>query len=283
MLTESELIINPNGTVYHLGIAPHQVAPLIIAVGDPDRVPLISQYFDNIDYQNNCREFVTHTGSIKGQSITVISSGMGTDNIEILMTELDILFNYDLTTRQRKPKHQSFTLVRVGTSGALQPDLPLDSFIVSEKAIGLDTLGAFYNIHSNKQQKDLLTAFREHTNLSFMPYTAAASAPLLKKFDGWAKGITLTCPGFYAPQGRVIQPVSLRANLVESYQSFNYQNQRVTNLEMETAGYYAFGQMLNHHVLSVSALLANRSNGQFSQTPRETVEKLIREVLQVLT
>ncbi|WP_038029415.1 nucleoside phosphorylase [Thermonema rossianum] len=273
----SELIVNPDGSIYHLGLRPEQLADTVIVVGDPERVPMISRHFEKIEYRLHKREFVTHTGSYRGVRMTVISSGMGTDNVEILMTELDALANIDLEKRLPKSNPQRLRIVRVGTSGSIQAGVPVGSLLASAVGVGIDTLMCFYDYDTPKEQqlKAAMQQLQQHLALPFEPYAAPASPALLELFSGLTQGVTLTCPGFYAPQGRELRAPARLKNWVQRLQSFEYEGLRLTNLEMETAGYYAMAQLLGHDMISLNAILADRTNGIFAEKPKEVVEELI--------
>jgi uridine phosphorylase len=280
-ISPSELVLNPDNTVYHLGLSPDQISDTIVTVGDPDRVSKITRHFSRIEHKINKREFVTHTGYYKGKRLTVMSTGMGTDNIEILMMELDALVNIDLSLRVVKKEHKSLNIVRLGTSGSLQADIPVGSQLVSDYAIGMDALMFFYNLNNTQEETDFSTALHDTGELPFKPYVVRGSQTLLEKvgFD-MIRGNTLTSPGFYAPQGRQVRATLRLPNMVEALSRFRFQDRKLTNFEMETSGYYAMGKILGHEVLSVNAILANRINNEFSSTPDEVVEQLIGKVLE---
>ncbi|MBN3581131.1 nucleoside phosphorylase [Algoriphagus aestuarii] len=279
-LPESELILNADGSVYHLHLKPENLASLVFTVGDPDRVSLVSKYFDSIDFKTQKREFVTHTGKIGGKKITVISTGMGTDNIEILMTELDALVNVDLKTRLVKPQHTKLQIIRLGTSGAMQENIPVGSLLASDKAIGLDTLMQFYPELAGSQEWGYY--LKEKMSLGFTPYQTAASELLLKRLnDDFLKGITLTCPGFYGPQGREIRLKPKLDQMIERLSELEIGGNRLSNFEMETAGYYAMGELLGHEMLSLNAIVANRITGEFDKKAEKTVDNLIHTALKL--
>ncbi len=279
-IPESELILNEDGSIYHLHLYPDQIGDLIFTVGDPDRVAEVSKYFDSLDFQNSKREFVTHSGRIGGRKVSAMSTGMGTDNVEIFMNELDALVNIDLENRTIKKELTQLQIVRLGTSGAIQPNIPVGSLLLSEKAIGIDTMMNFYPDSSKNQ--DLARAFKEFLKLDFTPYQTEASLALSAKANqGFIQGITLTAPGFYAPQGREIRYSTKISDYAQKIQEFEYGGQSITNLEMETAGYYALGELLGHEVLSLNAILANRALGTFDSNPSRTVEKLIEKALSI--
>jgi len=280
-IPESELILNADGSVYHLHLKPENLASFVFTVGDPDRVPLVSQYFDEIEFQTRKREFVTHTGRIDGERVTVMSTGMGTDNIEIFMTELDALVNIDLEARTLKPTHRSLQIVRIGTSGAMQSDIPVGSLLASSKAVGMDTLMQFYPMLNSSQVWG--EAIRQKLKLGFTPYQAEASSKLLSRLGPeFLKGITLTCPGFYAPQGRTVKLKPTIDQMLDRLAAMEIEGERLTNFEMETAGYYAMGALLGHQVLSLNAIVANRKLKEFDKEAEKTVDSLIRAALKLL-
>lgn len=281
IIPPSELILNPDGSVYHLGLRPEHLAPLVLTVGDPDRVAMVSKYFDAIALTTQRREFCTHVGRIGSQPLMVLSSGMGTDNVEILMTELDALANVDLTTRQVKKEHTCLRIIRIGTSGALQKDIPLDSHLVSDYAFGLDTLMQFYrDTDVSLHDRALAEQLRQHLSLGFTPYVKRGSDTLRQALaQDMLTGHTVTCPGFYAPQGRSVRAQPLQPGLLQNMAAFRWGEQRLTNFEMETAGYYALGRLLGHQVASTSAIVVNRVTQQFSERAAQTTDALIQKVL----
>ena len=277
-IPESELILHPDGSVFHLRLLPKQLGDIVFTVGDPDRVATVSQHLDQIDFKLQNREFITHTGWKNGHHVSVISTGMGTDNIEILMTELDALVNVDLQTRQVKEKKTSLQIIRIGTSGSLQEDLPTGTLLASEIAIGMDTLMAYYPELSGPQ--NFGQAIQAELGLSFRPYQAAASTKLLGMLDASIpRGITLTCPGFYAPQGREVRLKPRFEQLIERLAALRVEGRYLTNFEMETAGYYAMGELLGHDVLSLNAILVNRPLKKFAADGEKTVERAIQTAL----
>lgn len=281
-IPESELILNSDGSIYHLHLKPENLASTVFTVGDPDRVGLVSKYFDQIDFKTSKREFVTHTGWKNGQRLTVMSTGMGTDNIEILMTELDALVNVDLSTRETKAEKTSLQIIRIGTSGSMQEDIPVGSLLASEIGIGMDTLMAYYPELSGDQS--LAELVRTELGLSFLPYQAAASSTLLEKLDqDFIKGVTLTCPGFYAPQGREVRLKPRFDQMIDRLSGLKIDGKRLTNFEMETAGYYAMGELLGHRMLSLNAIVANRPLGQFDRDAEKTVDRLIQSALEFIS
>jgi uridine phosphorylase len=281
-IPETELILHPDGSVYHLRLRPEQLGNLVFTVGDPDRVPTVSRHLDQIDLKLQNREFITHTGWKNGKRVSVISTGMGTDNIEILMTELDALVNVDLQTREVKSQKTSLQIIRIGTSGSLQEDIPTGSLLASELAIGMDTLMAYYPPLSGTQ--DLAQAIQAELGLTFRPYQAAASRLLLDKLSPEIlRGVTLTCPGFYAPQGREVRLKPRFDHMIERLAALRAQGRYLTNFEMETAGYYALGELLGHEVLSLNAILANRPLKKFDAAGEKTVERAIETALASFT
>lgn len=279
IIAESELILNSDGSVYHLHLKPEDLASTIFTVGDPDRVPMVSRLFDSIEFKTAKREFVTHTGYVGKSRVTVMSTGMGTDNIEILMTELDALVNIDLATRQEKETKKSLRVIRLGTSGAMQADIPVGSMLASKKAIGLDTLFQFYpNIPTDQ---GLAVEVQKLLNLSFRPYEANASKILLDSLpESFLHGVTLTAPGFYAPQGREVRLKPRIGGMMDKLASLRVAGERLTNFEMETAGYYGLGSLLGHEMLSLNAIVVNRVTQEFDKKAEKTMKKLIQAALE---
>ncbi len=285
-IAESELIINNRGAIYHLDLRPEELAPIIFTVGDPDRVSAVSKHFDSIEHKSHHREFVSHTGYIGKKRVTVVSTGIGTDNIDIVLNELDALANIDLAARTIKSQPVVLTIIRMGTSGSLQKDIPVDSFVASTHGLGIDNLLNFYRHEENDEEKALMQSFSTQTQLhqrQAQPYISAASATLLKHFvEGFHRGITVTCPGFYGPQGRVLRLGLSQPELIDRLTGFSYGPHRITNFEMETAGIYGLGRLLGHHCLSLSAIVANRIAKSFSADGNAAVEKLIRTTLEIV-
>jgi len=280
VIPESELIINKDGSVYRLNLLPEHISDTIITVGDPDRVARVSKYFDEIEVAIAKREFVTHTGYYKGKRLTVISTGMGTDNIDILMNELDALVNIDFQTREPNQEKISLKIIRVGTSGSLQEDVPLGSHLASHTAVGLDSLMAFYPLQQQPQELEITGALQQQLGIGFRPYCVNASQSLLQQIAyDMMPGNTLTCPGFYAPQGRVLRAGLRNQQLLQTYQGFRLGDFRFTNFEMETAGYYSMGRLLGHEMLSLNAIVANRITQQFAANAEEVIDALILKVL----
>jgi len=285
-IQESELIINKRGAVYHLDIHPDELADTIITVGDPDRVPAVSKHFDRIEHKNQHREFVSHTGYLGKKRLTVISTGIGPDNIDIVLNELDALVNIDFTTRTIKPQLSILNIVRIGTSGSLQADIPVDSYVASTHGLGIDNLLNFYRHEENEEEKQLLQSFVTQTQLHHrisQPYISGASAHLIKHFvNNFHHGITVTCPGFYGPQGRILRLGLSNPQLIDRLTQFTFGPHRITNFEMETSSIYGLGKMLGHHCLSLSAIVANRITKQFSSDAQTAMEKLIKNTLHIL-
>ena len=286
MIKNSELILNPNGSLYHINLKPENIANDIIFVGDQDRVEKITNRFDSIEFTTQKREFKTQTGIYKGKRISVISTGIGPDNIDIVINELDALVNIDLVTKKPKEKLTSLNIVRIGTSGSLQKDIPVDSFVMSEYAIGLDNMLRSYLIDEVSEQ-DIEAAFIEQTNWDLRkgrPYVIKGSEKLATKIfsNKMQKGFTGTAGGFYGPQGRVLRLDIQDADLNTKMDNFNFNGTRMTNLEMETAAIYGLGKLLGHECLSLNAIIANRATGDFSKNPYQVVEDLIDYTLEKL-
>lgn len=285
-IAESELILNQRGAVYHLDLRPEELAHTIITVGDPDRVKEVSKHFDQVESRHQHREFVTHTGRIGKERLTVVSTGIGTDNIDIVLNELDALVNIDLETRTIKDHLTSLKIIRVGTSGSLQADIPVDSFLVSTHGLGLDNLLNFYRLDKNEEDKQIEHAFITHTQMHGRianPYVSGAGSSLLKLFtDGFHSGITVTCPGFYGPQGRVLRLGLANPELINRLGAFQFGAHRITNFEMETAGIYGLGKLLGHACISLNAIVANRVAQTFSKDGQGIIEKLIEKTLGIL-
>ncbi|MFK7812598.1 MAG: nucleoside phosphorylase [Maribacter sp.] len=286
-LGPSELILNADDSIYHLNLLPQDIASTIITVGDPDRVSDVSQYFDTIEVRKGKREFHTHTGTLNEKRITVISTGIGTDNIDIVLNELDALVNVDFESRTLKSAHSQLDIVRIGTSGAIQSDIAIDSFLLSEFAMGFD--GLLHSYESDAfQYKDISGAFVKHTG-----WSANKSTPYVVKCDENLAtqlasnrirfGITATNNGFYGPQGRKLRLKLADESLNSKISSFMYDSRKITNLEMETSGIYGLSKLLGHRAVSMNCILANRVTGAFSKNPQKAVDDLIQYTLQKLT
>jgi uridine phosphorylase len=286
-IAESEMIINSRGAIYHLDLKPGEIAETIIIVGDPARVKEVSKYFDTIEVERQHREFITHTGWLGKKNISVLSTGIGTDNIDIVLNELDALVNIDFTTRTIKNKLKHLNIIRVGTSGSLQGYIPVDSFVASTHGLGIDNLMNFYLHENNEEEKQLLHSFVTQTQLHnrfSYPYIAGAAMSLMKHFvEGYHQGITVTCPGFYGPQGRVLRLGLTNPHLIDRLTGFEFGHHRITNFEMETAAIYGLGKALQHNCLSLSAIVANRIHKNFSANGNAAVEKLIVKTLEIIS
>lgn len=281
---KADLVLNVDGAIYHLKLLPGDVAETIILVGDPGRVELAASFFDTIDLKKRNREIHTITGTYKGKRLSVISSGMGPDNIELVINELDALFNIDLKTKIEKQEKTSLNLIRIGTSGALQPDIPIiHSYLVSEYGLGLDGLAYFYDLHDKVIDSELTTSFLHMMDWDSdlpKPYGVKGSDYLLEKIGfEWRKGITLTAPGFYAPQGRELRLKVKDNTLVERSSRYKYKNLEVTNFEMETSALYFLSSMLGHNALTVCDIIANRVTHEFNPDHETSMKNLIKEVL----
>lgn len=287
IIAESELILNSRGAVYHLNLLPEELAPIVITVGDPYRVSMVSKYFDTIELKQQHREFVTHTGLLRTKRISVISTGIGTDNIDIVMNELDALVNLDLQQRILKPQLQSLNVIRVGSCGSLQKNVLADSFIASTHGLGIDNLLNFYVQTNNEEEKNILQHFIMHTQTNdriAQPYIAAVSSSLLKHFvEGFHHGITITCPGFYAPQGRILRLGLSNPEMMNNFITFQFGNYRIMNFEMETAGLYGLGKLLGHNCISLSTVVANRIEKSFSNDINKTIDNLIKKTLETIS
>ena len=280
----SELILNNDGSVYHLKLLPEDIAETIFVVGDPNRVPMISKHFDIISVTKSNREFITHTGYIGKKHLSVISTGIGVDNIDIVFNELDILSSIDLKSRTLKATKQTFKIIRLGTTGGLCNKIEVDDILFSRYAIGIDGIPHHYKYNSNLFEEELSYEFTQKTNWSKKlaePYAVESSDLLWNHMyeEEFNKGITLTMNGFYAPQGRSLRIPLSQPDLIEKLDSISFNNLKVSNLEMETAGLYAFGKIFNHEVISLSTVLANRASGLFSSNPSKSIEKLINFAL----
>lgn len=286
-IAASELIINSRGGIYHLDVRPEELADTIIVVGDPDRVKKVSAHFDSIEHELQHREFITHTGYIGNKRLSVISTGIGPDNIDIVFNELDALANIDFETRQIKTDLTKLKIIRFGTSGSLQSDIPVDSYVASSHGLGLDNLLNFYQYEKDAADKAIANAFAEQTGLNTaitIPYAFSGSEMLLQKFDtGFHKGITVTCPGFFGPQGRVLRLPLASPGLVDKLTHFRFNNHRITNFEMETSAIYGLGKLMGHECLSINVIIANRVIKEFSKDSEAAVKKMIEKALEALT
>ncbi len=286
-IAESELILNSRGAIYHLDLRPEEISNTILLVGDPDRVKEVSKHFDSIEYQVQHREFITHTGYIGKKRLSVTSTGIGPDNIDIALNELDALVNIDFTSREIKPTLSSLNFIRLGTSGALQEDIPVDSFVAGTHGLGIDNLLNFYRLEHNEEEKQLLHSFVTFTQLHGkigQPYLSSASSSLLKHFvTDFFQGITTTCPGFYGPQGRILRLGISNPELINRLTEFRFGQHRITNFEMETSAIYGLSRLLGHNCLSLNAVIANRIRKEYSKDGKATVENLIKKSLDIIT
>lgn len=285
-IAESEMILNNRGAIYHLDLRPEEIAHTIITVGDPDRVKEVSKYFDKIEHTSQHREFVTHTGTLGSKRLSVVSTGIGPDNIDIVLNELDALVNIDFESRTIKPTLQHLTIIRMGTSGALQEDIPVDSIVATTHGLGIDNLLNYYRHDNNEEEMQIIQQFVAHTQISSnfsQPYISTAGAAILKHFvDGFFHGITITCPGFYGPQGRVLRLGLTNPDLIDRLTEFKFGPHRITNFEMETSAIYGLGKLLGHQCLSLSAIVANRIKKEFSKDGNAAVENMIKKSLEII-
>ncbi len=285
-LKASELILNADGSLYHINLLPGQLAGKVILVGDPQRVPMVSAYFDSIEFKGQNREIATHTGVLNNVRISVMSTGMGPDNIDIVMNELDALVNIDLERRVVKDEHTSLEIIRLGTSGSLQADIPVDSFAMATYGLGMDGLLHFYR-HSDVIDRELTTAFIRQTawpEALAEPYVVKGSGRLAERVGaGLHQGITITAPGFYGPQGRALRLAPAYPDLNDRITAFRHEGQRVINFEMETSALYALGRLLGHETLTVCTVLANRVADTYSADPKKSIKKLIELLLERIT
>ncbi len=288
MIGSSELIINQDGSIFHLHLKPEQVAQNIILVGDPGRVEMISGFLSDVEFKIQNREFVTVTGSYNNKRITVISTGIGTDNIDIVMNELDALVNIDFKTREIKEEKTSLNIIRIGTSGGLQNYLDLNAFVMSEKAIGFDGLLNFYADRNLIADTDFEASFKDHVNwnpLLTSPYVVDCSSYLYDKiYNGeFTLGVTISAPGFYGPQGRILRLPTVDPTINEKIESFSYENHKITNYEMECSAIYGLAALMGHHALTVCLIIANRKSQEANGDYHPEMKKLIKLVLDRLT
>ncbi len=284
-IASSELIINQRGAIYHLDLRPDELADTVITVGDPDRVAAISRHFDTITCKRQHREFISHTGTIGQKQLSVVSTGIGPDNIDIVLNELDALVNIDFETRLIKEELRSLTIIRIGTCGSLQEDIPVDSYVAGTYGLGLDNLLHFYRQDPTDGDQQLIQAFLTQTQLhsQSQPYIAGAAPGLLRHFvDGFHQGITVTCPGFYGPQGRILRLGLQHPELVNRLTHFRFGPHRIANFEMETSAIYGLGKLLGHHCLSLNAVVANRVARSFSADGQAAVAGLIEKALSII-
>ena len=287
IIEPSELIINPNGSIFHLHLRPQDIADTIILVGDPGRVDTVASFFSSIEISVSNREFKTVTGIYNDKRISVVSTGIGTDNIDIVINELDALFNIDLETRQEKAEKKQLTIVRLGTSGALQPDIPVDSFILTGTAVGFDGVLGFYEGRTHITDQAMEDAFIKHTSWNSFcakPYFVHSNKDLVNLFKDIAiEGITISAPGFYGPQGRVLRLPLADSNLNHSIESFDYNGRKITNFEMESSAINGLSLLLGHKSVTICAIIANRVNKTASDDYKPHIKRLIEQALTRLT
>jgi uridine phosphorylase len=282
----SELIINDRGAIYHLNVRPEEIADTIITVGDPERVAEVSKYFDRIEHKLAHREFITHTGTIGQKRISVLSTGIGPDNIDIALNEIDALANINFDTRTINDQKKSVSIIRMGTCGSLQGEVGVNELVAGTHGLGIDNVLHFYTQENKEEEKAILAAFDEHTKISahkIQPYIATASADLLKHFtEGYSHGITVTCPGFYGPQGRILRLPLKMPNLVDQMTSFKYGQHRIANFEMETSAIYGLCNLLGHQCLSINVIIANRVKKEYSKDMGKAVDHMIQKSLGII-
>ncbi len=286
-LSQSELILNADGSIYHLNLLPEDISNTIITVGDPDRVSNVSKYFDKIEVKKGKREFIAHTGTLNNKRITVISTGIGTDNIDIVLNELDALVNIDFKNRCLKDEHTTLDIIRIGTSGAIQPDILTDTFLISDYAMGFDGLLHFYN-QTKETYSEIIDSFVAQTGWSSKkatPYIVRCDLNLANKLanNQIPFGFTATNIGFYGPQNRVLRLKIPDKNINSKLKGFQFNGLKIINLEMETSGIYALAGLLGHRAVSMNCILANRATATFSKNPTKTVDALIQHTLKHLT
>jgi uridine phosphorylase len=282
-IPSTELIITEEGRIYHLDLKPDEIGQTIILVGDQERVPTISKYFDRIEFKRSKREFVTHTGLINNKRVSVISTGIGCDNVDIVVNELDALVNINFEKKTIKRKHTSLNIIRIGTCGALQNEIPIDTFVLSSFGLGFDGLLSFYKPVYEQEEKALQKAFLQQTpwpNDANIPYFVKGSESLGNKIgEGMFKGITATANGFYGPQGRTLRLNTRVPDMNEFLKRFEYKNYKILNFEMETSALYGLSALLGHHSCTVCAVIGNRFTNTFSEDYKQTVAKLVQKVL----
>ena len=284
---DSELILNADGSIFHLHLKPENLADNVILVGDQGRVEMVSKYFDNIEFKVQNREFKTHTGTYNGTRVSVLSTGIGTDNIDIVVNELDALVNIDLEKRIPKKEHKTLNLIRIGTSGALQGDIPVDTPVLSVTSIGFDGLLNFYEGSEKLGNDNIRNEFKKHTNWNEKlpnPYFVDASKLLIDKIgEGMRHGITISAPGFYGPQGRVLRLNTIDNSLNDKITAFDFEGRKITNYEMESSAIAGLSALLGHNAITVCSIIANRIRKEYSQDYKIAVDKLIKTILDRLT
>jgi len=287
MIKNADFLVNNDGSIYHISLKPEQLADTVIVVGDPDRVEKISHFFSSVETRVQNREFIGHTGYYNNKRLTVLSTGIGTDNIDIVMNELDALVNVDFTTRTIKPEKKSLDIIRIGTSGAVQAEIPVSSFALSTIGIGFDNLLHYYAYDKKIVETEMSEAFMKHTGWNpdlSKPYFVRGSEKLISLFEkGMFKGITVTAPGFYGPQGRVLRLGLHDPELNDKIRSFRFGEERIINFEMETSALYSLGAMLGHNMVTVCALIANRVTNEYSADHKKVIQDLVGVVLDRIT
>lgn len=284
-LAASELVLNPDGTVYHCNIGPEQLADTVFLVGDPGRVPVVSAFFDRIEFKTQKREIATHTGVKNGKMVTVVSTGMGTDNVDIVLSELDAAANIDLKEKKLRDQHRQLTFIRLGTSGSLQPEIPVDSFLASTHGLGFDGLLHYYEGGAPYADNDFVEHFIRETGWDARlpkPYLVDCDATLLEKAAGLShfSGVTATATGFYGPQGRVLRMGVSQSDLNDKLSAFRHNGLRITNFEMETSGIYGLSRLMGHRALTINCIIANRFTGQYSKDYHKAMQQLIGQALE---
>lgn len=286
-IPKSELILDNRGAIYHLGVKPEEIAETVLLVGDPDRVQKVSKYFDKIEFTFKHREFITHTGWLGKKRISVVSTGIGPDNIDIALNELDALANIDFETRTIKEKLTSLNLIRLGTSGSLQKNIEVDSLVAGTHGLGFDNVMHFYTKQNHAEEIEILEAFKTHTGLTsgnVLPYIYEGSKHLLQTFSkGYTQGITIGCPGFFGPQGRVLRLELAYPGLIDKLTDFKHGHFFISNFEMESSAIYGLGRLMGHHCISLNVIVANRVAKEFSSDSNKAVEELIQHSLQLLS
>ena len=285
---ESELIINKDGSIFHLHLLPEDIANDIILVGDPGRVEIVASFFESIELKKQNREFYTITGFFNGKRITVISTGIGTDNIDIVVNELDAIANINLKTRTKNKDHKTLNLIRIGTSGSLQANVNVDTYLMSRRSIGFDGLLNFYENRNSVSDLEFEEAFKKHVDWNKLlpsPYVVDASEELVNKLDGKniTKGITISAPGFYGPQGRKLRLPIIDPEINDKIEAFEFKGQKITNYEMESSAIFGLSRLMGHNAVTICAIIANRLKGEYSKDYKPVIKELIKVVLERIT
>lgn len=285
-LAESELILNPEGRIYHINLRPDELADTVITVGDPARVAQVSKYFDEVEFTTQHRELITHTGFLNGKRLSVVSTGMGTPNIDIVINELDAVVNIDFDRREIREEQRSLNIIRFGTAGGLQKDIPVGSLALTDYALGFDNLLSFYKLAQSTIEKELQKSLQQHFNnrLPVTPYVVEGSTELREKLQSECViGMTATTAGFYGPQNRVLRAPIVIDDFLDTLSSWQSNSSRVINFEMETSAIYGMAKLLGHNACSISCILANRQTGEFEKNIPQAVDSMIQRVLNLLT